>query len=61
MIIDGQDTVAVFLAVREAVQNARKDIQMTMIEAKTYRWYGHSRSDPRQRKKHGTSAIRLLF
>ena len=47
MIIDGQDAIAVFLAVRDAVQNARKNIQMTMIEAKTYRWYGHSRSDPR--------------
>jgi len=47
MIIDGQDVVAVFLAVRRAVERARKDNQMTMIEAKTYRWYGHSRSDPR--------------
>jgi pyruvate/2-oxoglutarate/acetoin dehydrogenase E1 component len=47
MIIDGQDTVAVFLAVRAAVEKARKDTQMTIIEAKTYRWYGHSRSDPR--------------
>ena len=47
MIVDGQDTVAVFLAVRSAVERARKDSQMTIIEAKTYRWYGHSRSDPR--------------
>ncbi|HCO93520.1 MAG TPA: dehydrogenase, partial [Phycisphaerales bacterium] len=47
MIIDGQDAVAVFLAVRAAVETARKDTQMTIIEAKTYRWYGHSRSDPR--------------
>jgi len=47
MIVDGQDTIAVFLAVRAAVENARKDTQMTIIEAKTYRWYGHSRSDPR--------------
>ncbi len=47
MIVDGQDVVAVFLAVRDAVANARKNNQMTMIEAKTYRWYGHSRSDPR--------------
>ena len=47
VIVDGQDTVAVFLAVRAAVQRARKDCQMTMIETKTYRWYGHSRSDPR--------------
>jgi len=47
MIVDGQDVVAVFLAVRRAVERARKDCQMTIIEAKTYRWYGHSRSDPR--------------
>jgi pyruvate/2-oxoglutarate/acetoin dehydrogenase E1 component/TPP-dependent pyruvate/acetoin dehydrogenase alpha subunit len=47
VIVDGQDAVAVFLAVRAAVQRARKDCQMTMIETKTYRWYGHSRSDPR--------------
>jgi len=47
MICDGQDAVAVFLAVRAAVERARKDFQMTIIEAKTYRWYGHSRSDPR--------------
>ncbi len=46
MIVDGQDAVAVFLAVKEAVAKARKN-KMTMIEAKTYRWYGHSRSDPR--------------
>jgi pyruvate/2-oxoglutarate/acetoin dehydrogenase E1 component/TPP-dependent pyruvate/acetoin dehydrogenase alpha subunit len=47
VIVDGQDVVAIFLAVRAAVEKARKDCQMTMIEAKTYRWYGHSRSDPR--------------
>jgi pyruvate/2-oxoglutarate/acetoin dehydrogenase E1 component/TPP-dependent pyruvate/acetoin dehydrogenase alpha subunit len=48
VIVDGQDVVAVFLAVRAAVERARKDCRMTMIEAKTYRWYGHSRSDPRE-------------
>jgi len=47
VIVDGQDAVEVFLAVRSAVEQARKDNQMTIIEAKTYRWYGHSRSDPR--------------
>ena len=47
MIVDGQDALAVFLAVREAVERARKYNQMTIVEAKTYRWYGHSRSDPR--------------
>ena len=47
MIVDGQDVVAVFLAVQKAVEKARREFEMTIIEAKTYRWYGHSRSDPR--------------
>ncbi|UCE98678.1 MAG: dehydrogenase, partial [Planctomycetota bacterium] len=47
MIVDGQDVVAVYLAVKSAVKMARIDNQMMLIEAKTYRWYGHSRSDPR--------------
>jgi 2-oxoisovalerate dehydrogenase E1 component len=47
MIIDGQNPAAVFLAVRKAAEQARKNNQMTIIEAKTYRWYGHSRSDPK--------------
>ncbi|MHC4575159.1 MAG: alpha-ketoacid dehydrogenase subunit alpha/beta [Planctomycetota bacterium] len=47
MIVDGQDAVAVYLAVRSAIRMARQDMQMFLIEAKTYRWYGHSRSDPR--------------
>jgi 2-oxoisovalerate dehydrogenase E1 component len=47
MIVNGQDVVAVYLAVSSAVKSARAENQMTIIEAKTYRWYGHSRSDPR--------------
>jgi len=47
MIVNGQDVVAVYLAVSSAVKLARVENQMTIIEAKTYRWYGHSRSDPR--------------
>ncbi|MBN2181215.1 MAG: dehydrogenase E1 component subunit alpha/beta [Sedimentisphaerales bacterium] len=47
IIMDGQDALAVYLAVRAAVEEARNNCQMTIIEAKTYRWYGHSRSDPR--------------
>ena len=47
MIVDGQDIIAVYMAVKSAVALARADNQMTMVEAKTYRWYGHSRSDPR--------------
>ncbi len=48
MIVDGQDVVAMYLAVKSAVKMARIDNQMMLIEAKTYRWYGHSRSDPRE-------------
>jgi len=47
MIVNGQDVVAVFLAVQRAVERAGQKSEMTIIEAKTYRWYGHSRSDPR--------------
>ncbi len=47
MIVDGQDAVAVYLAARKAIERARKQGEMTIIECKTYRWYGHSRSDPR--------------
>ncbi len=47
MIVDGQDTVAVFLAARKAIERARKQNEMMIVECKTYRWYGHSRSDPR--------------
>jgi len=48
VIVDGQDAAAVFVAVREATARARAENVMTMIEAKTYRWYGHSRSDPKK-------------
>jgi len=48
MIVDGQDVAAVYLSVQEAVKRAREESIMTLIEAKTYRWYGHSRSDPRK-------------
>jgi len=47
MIVDGQDVVAVYQGLRSAVAMARKDSQPVMVEAKTYRWFGHSRSDPR--------------
>jgi len=48
LIVDGQDVIAVFLAIRKAIERARKESLMTMVECKTYRWYGHSRSDPRE-------------
>lgn len=45
--VDGQDVLAVRAVVQEAVERARRGEGPTLIEAKTYRWYGHSRSDPR--------------
>jgi len=46
--VDGQDVLAVREAVGEAVERARSGGGPTLIEAQTYRYYGHSRSDPRK-------------
>jgi TPP-dependent pyruvate/acetoin dehydrogenase alpha subunit len=46
-IIDGNDVLAVYAAAREAVERARAGGGPTLIECKTYRLCGHSRSDPR--------------
>lgn len=43
--VDGNDLVAVYDAAREAVDRARRSEGPTLIEAKTYRWKGHSKSD----------------
>ena len=45
--VDGQRVLEVRQAVLEAVGRARKGEGPTLIEAKTYRYRGHSRSDPR--------------
>lgn len=47
VVVDGMDVVAVRGAVAEAVARARRGEGPTLIEAKTYRYYGHSHSDPR--------------
>jgi 2-oxoisovalerate dehydrogenase E1 component len=46
-VADGMDVLAVRGAVATAVERARRGEGPTLIEAKTYRWYGHSHSDPR--------------
>jgi 2-oxoisovalerate dehydrogenase E1 component len=46
-VVDGMDALAVRGAVAHAVERARHGEGPTLIEAKTYRWYGHSHSDPR--------------
>ena len=45
-VVDGQDVDAVGKATAEAVARARKGEGPTLLEMKTYRYSGHSRSDP---------------
>ncbi len=45
--VNGMDVLAVRGVVARAVERARKGEGPTLIEAQTYRWYGHSHSDPR--------------
>jgi len=46
LIVDGQDVDAVVKAIQSAVDFARAGNGPSLIEAKTYRYSGHSRSDP---------------
>lgn len=47
VVVDGMDVLAVREAVAKAAARARRGDGPTLVECKTYRWYGHSRSDPR--------------
>ena len=47
VVVDGMDPIAVREAVSAALERARSGEGPTLVECKTYRWYGHSRSDPR--------------
>jgi len=44
--VDGTDVFAMRSAVHAAVKRAREKQLPTLIEAKTYRYYGHSMADP---------------
>jgi TPP-dependent pyruvate/acetoin dehydrogenase alpha subunit len=46
--VDGQDVEAVHAAVQEAVDRARRGGGPSLLEMKTYRYRGHSRTDPAQ-------------
>jgi pyruvate dehydrogenase E1 component alpha subunit len=46
--VDGNDLLAVYQAVKQAVARARSGEGPTLVECLTYRWRGHSKSD-RQR------------
>jgi TPP-dependent pyruvate/acetoin dehydrogenase alpha subunit len=43
--VDGNDPLAVYTAVSEAAARARRGEGATLVEAKTYRYKGHSKSD----------------
>ncbi|MBI2914662.1 MAG: thiamine pyrophosphate-dependent dehydrogenase E1 component subunit alpha [Firmicutes bacterium] len=45
--LDGNDVLEVHRATKEAVERARSGEGPTFLECLTYRWLGHSRSDPR--------------
>ena len=47
VVVDGNDVGAVYEVAGEAIARARRREGPTLIEAKTYRLCGHSRSDPR--------------
>ena len=46
--VDGMDVLAVYEEVSRAVQDAREKGLPTFLEAKTYRYKGHSMSDPQK-------------
>lgn len=45
VICDGNDVLAIIGVVKTAAQRARSGLGPTLIELKTYRWLGHSKSD----------------
>jgi pyruvate dehydrogenase E1 component alpha subunit len=45
-VADGMDVLAMYEMVKEAVDRARADSMPTLIEARCYRFMGHSMSDP---------------
>jgi TPP-dependent pyruvate/acetoin dehydrogenase alpha subunit len=45
-VVDGNDLWAVYEAANEAVGRAREGGGPTLLECRTYRHYGHSKSDP---------------
>jgi pyruvate dehydrogenase E1 component alpha subunit len=44
--VDGMDVLAIREAITRAVERARKDKAPTLVEARTYRFRGHSMRDP---------------
>ena len=45
-VVDGQDVLVMHAAMERAIERARKDKHPTLLEVRTYRFMGHSMSDP---------------
>ncbi|MGH7497963.1 MAG: pyruvate dehydrogenase (acetyl-transferring) E1 component subunit alpha [Gemmatimonadales bacterium] len=45
-VVDGQDVLVMHAAMERAVQRARAEKHPTLLEVRTYRFMGHSMSDP---------------
>lgn len=45
VVVDGQDVLAVYEGVKEAVERARGGEGPTLVECKTYRYFGHTVGD----------------
>ncbi len=45
-VVDGMDVLAMYEATCRAVERAREETAPTLIEARTYRYMGHSMADP---------------
>lgn len=46
VVVDGNDVLAVYNAMQEAIARARAGEGPTLLEGKTYRWRGHHERDP---------------
>ena len=53
IVVDGQDVDSVHAATVDAVERARRGEGPTLLEMKTYRYRGHSRSDPAKYRSPG--------
>jgi TPP-dependent pyruvate/acetoin dehydrogenase alpha subunit len=51
LTVDGNNVVDVYRAATAAIDRARNGGGPTLIECKTYRWYGHSEIDPAKYRK----------
>lgn len=59
--VDGEDVFAVYAAVKQAVDRARRGGGPALVEAKTFRWHGHYEGDPQAYKSDADRARAETF